>query len=141
MVIVKVVGLPKEIDMETYVVGPEDHGDSGRKTFKQLIMEDATYVKENGVEYSNPVRKVQKVMEGGGWQVTGRNQDVGNLTHFGYQILPKMLQEWCKGHNLQTARVETTPGMRKVSEMQNVSSLELVDIVQGGVRVTTSKKG
>ena len=57
------------------------------------------------------------------------------------QILPKMLQEWCKGHNLQTARVGMTPGMRKVSEMKNVSSLELVDIVEGGVRGTTSRKG
>ena len=59
-VIVKVVGLPKEIDMEKYCVGPEDHGGHGTKTLKQLIMEDATYIKENGVEYSNPVRKVQK---------------------------------------------------------------------------------
>ena len=44
-VIVKVVGLPKEIDMEKFLVGPEDHGGNGRKTLKQLIMEDATYIK------------------------------------------------------------------------------------------------
>ena len=37
-VIVKVVGLPKGIDMEKYHVGPEDHGGHGRKTLKQLIM-------------------------------------------------------------------------------------------------------
>ena len=44
-VIVKVVGLPKAIDMETFMVRPEDHGGSGRKTLKQLIMEDAMYIK------------------------------------------------------------------------------------------------
>ena len=65
-VIIKVVGLPKEIDMEKFMVGLEDHGGSGRKTLKQLIMEDATYIKENGVEYSNPVKKIQKAKEGGG---------------------------------------------------------------------------
>ena len=99
---------------------------------KQLIMKDSTYIKEIGVEYSNPARKVQKVTEGGGWKITGRKQDVGKLNHFGYQILPKMLQEWCKGHNLQTERIGMTTGMRKVSEMKNVSSLELVDILRGG---------
>ena len=49
--------MPKEINMETFMVGPEDHGGSRRKTLKQLIMEDAMYIKENGVEYSNPVKK------------------------------------------------------------------------------------
>ena len=44
-VIVKVVGLPKEINMEKYPVGPEDHGGHGTKTLKKLIMEDATYIK------------------------------------------------------------------------------------------------
>ena len=73
-VIFKVVGLPKKIDMETLMVGPEDHGGKGRKTLKQLIMEDATYIKESRVEYSNPVRKVQRVMEGGGWKITGMKQ-------------------------------------------------------------------
>ena len=37
-VIVKVVGLPKEIDMENFMVGPEDNGGSGSKALKQLIM-------------------------------------------------------------------------------------------------------
>ena len=114
-VIVKVVGLQKEIDMKKFLVGPEDHGGSGRKTLKQLIMEDATYIKESGVEYSNQVRKVQKANEGGGWLITGKKQDAGNLTHFGYQILPKMLQEWCKRHNLTTTRIGMNPGMSKVS--------------------------
>ena len=44
-VIVKIEGLPKEIDMEMFVDGQENHGGSCRKTIKQLIMEDATYVK------------------------------------------------------------------------------------------------
>ena len=114
-VIVKIVVLPKEINMDTFVVGPENHGGSGVRTIKQLIIEDATYIKEHGVEYKNPLKKLQKVVQGGGWKVTGRKQDTGNLTHFGYQVLPKVLQEWCKGHNLQSERVGMTPGMRKVN--------------------------
>ena len=64
----------------------------------------------------------------------GKKQEAGNLTHFGYQILPKMLQEWCKGHNLQTTRKGMTPEMRKVSEMHNVFSLELVEVISGGYK-------
>ena len=71
-VIVKIVGLPKEINMDTFIVGPENHSGSREKTIKQLIMEDATYVKENGVNYNNPVKQLQKVVEGRGWKVTGR---------------------------------------------------------------------
>ena len=92
--------------MEKHLVGPEDHGGHGRKTLKQLIMEDATYIKENGVEYSNPVRKVQRAKEGGGWLITGKKQGASDMTHFGYQILPKMLQEWCKVHDLKQTRYD-----------------------------------
>ena len=61
-VIVKIVGLPKEINMDTFIVRPENHGGSGVKTIKQLIMKDVTYVKENGVEYKN----LKKNTEGSG---------------------------------------------------------------------------
>ena len=76
-------------------------------------MKDVTYIKENGLEYKNPAKKLQNVVEGGVWQVTGRKQDAGNLTHFGYQVLPKLLQEWFKGHNIQSTRDGMTPGMRR----------------------------
>ena len=76
---------------------------------------------------------MQKAKEGGGWLITGKKQDAGDLTHFGYQIPPKMLQEWCKGHDLKKTRVGMTPGMRKVREMNNVSSIELVNVIDGGI--------
>ena len=76
-----------------------------RKKIKQLLMEETVYVKENGVEYKNPVRKVQKAAEGGGWQITRRKQESGNMAHFSYQILPHLLQGWCEGHNMSGARV------------------------------------
>ena len=59
---------------------------------KQLIMEEATYIKENGTEYKNPVKKVQRVRNGCGWQLTGKKQELSNLAHFGYQVLPELLE-------------------------------------------------
>ena len=56
------------------MVEPERHGGKESKTIKQLLTEDTVYVNENGVEYKNPVRKVQKATEGGGWQITGQKQ-------------------------------------------------------------------
>ena len=85
------MGIPKEIDIEEFMVEPERHGGKESKTIKQLLTEETVYVKENGVEYKNPVRKVQKATEGGGWQITGRKQESGNMAHFGYQILPHLL--------------------------------------------------
>ena len=41
---------------------------------KQLILEEATYIKENGTKYKNPVKKVQRVRNGGGWQQTGKSR-------------------------------------------------------------------
>ena len=75
-------------------------------------MEETVYVKENGVDYKNPVRKVQKAAEGGGRQITGRKQESGNMAHFGYQILRRLLQDWCEGHNMSGARVGIMSGMR-----------------------------
>ena len=62
-VIVKLVGIPKDINIEEFKVAPNRHGGKDYKTMKQFLMEDMVYVKENGVEYKNPVRKVQKAAE------------------------------------------------------------------------------
>ena len=63
----------------------------------------------------------------------GKKQDAGDLTHFGYQILSKMLQQWCKGHDFKQTRIGMNPGMRKVCDMHNVLSIELVNVVDGGL--------
>ena len=52
----KLVGIPKEMDIKEFMVEPGRHGGKEHKTIKQLIMEETVYVKENGVEYKNPVR-------------------------------------------------------------------------------------
>ena len=75
-------------------------------------MEETMYVKKNGVEYRNPVKKFQKAAEGGGWQITGRKQDTVNMAQFGYQILPRLLQDWCEGYNMTGARVGMMSGIR-----------------------------
>ena len=59
-VIVKLLGITKDINIEEFQVAPNRHGGKGYKIIKQLLMEETVYVKENGVEYKNPVRKVQK---------------------------------------------------------------------------------
>ena len=89
-------------------------------------------MKENGFEYKNPVRKVQKAAEGGGWKITGRKQESGNMAHFGYQILPHLLQDWCIGQNMLGMRVGMMSGMRRIHEMQTVSGVELIKVVKKG---------
>ena len=37
---VKIVGLPREMEVDNYSVQPKDHGGSEKITIKQLIMED-----------------------------------------------------------------------------------------------------
>jgi len=126
---IKIMGIPDEVDLEKYKVNPEIHGGEGDKSIRQLILEDVKYIKENGQEYKNPVRKIQRVEEGGGWQLTGRKHDKINLAHFGYQILPELLKEWCGAHNLSSARIGMIPGMRNIQVQQSVSNIEMVNIV------------
>ena len=85
---IKIVGVPGDINLDKYVIEPRNHGGQEDWTIKQLIMEEATYIKENGTKYKNPVKKIQRVRNGGGWQLTGKNQELSNLAHFGYQVLP-----------------------------------------------------
>ena len=131
-VIVKLVGIPKDIDIEKFKVAPERHGGKEYKMIKQLLMEETVYVKENGVEYKNPVRKVQKAAEGGGWQITGRKQESGNMAHFGYQILPRLFQDRCEGHNMTGARVGMMSGMKRIHEMQVVTGVKLMKVIKKG---------
>ena len=70
------------------------------------------YIKENGTEYKNPVKKVQRVINGGGWQLAGKKQELSNLAHFGYQVLPELLKEWCGTEKLSGAHIGMIPGMR-----------------------------
>ena len=71
---VKIVGVHADIDLEKFPVPPEVHGGTGWVTVKQLIMYEATYIKENGIEYRILVSKIQRMSEGGGWQITGKNR-------------------------------------------------------------------
>ena len=103
-------------------------------------MEETVYVKENGVEYKNPVRKVKKEAEGGGWQIKGRKQDSGNMAHFGYQILPHLLQDWCKGHNMSGSRVRMMSGMRRIHEIQTVTGVELIKVIKKGEEGMAAKE-
>ena len=64
--------------------------------------------------------------------ITGQKQDTGNMAHFGYLILPRLLQDWCEGHNMTGARVGTMSGMRRIHEMQTVSGVELMKVVKKG---------
>ena len=59
------MGIPEDVNIEKYVINPEVHAGNDEREIKQLIMEEATYIKENGTEYKNPVRKVQKMADGG----------------------------------------------------------------------------
>ena len=68
------------------------------------------------MEYSNSVRKIQRMSEGGGWQVTGKNQEAGNLTHFGYQILPELLKEWFGKNNMAGTQIGMIPKMSTTQE-------------------------
>ena len=52
------------------------------------------------------------------------------MAHFGYQILPRLLQYWCEGHNMMGALVGMMSGMRRTHEMQAVYGLELMDVVK-----------
>ena len=72
---IKIVRVPGEIDLDKYVIDPKNHGRRKENTIKQLIMEEVTYIKENGTEYKNPVKKVQRVINSGGWQVTVKNKN------------------------------------------------------------------
>ena len=57
------IGLPREIDVDSFMVQSEDHGGSKEKTIKKLILEDTFHIRQNGREYKNPVRKVQRSKE------------------------------------------------------------------------------
>ena len=48
---IKIVGVTGEIVLEKYVINPKNHGGREEHTIKQLIMEEAMYIKENGTEY------------------------------------------------------------------------------------------
>ena len=61
------MGIPEDFNLEKYVINSEVHGGNEEMMIKKLIMEEAIYIKENGMEYRNPVRKVQKMADGGGW--------------------------------------------------------------------------
>ena len=52
------------------------------------------------------------------------------MAHFGYQILPQLLQDWCEGHNMLGARVGLMSGMRKIHEMQAVTGVELMNVIK-----------
>ena len=54
---IKIVGVTGDIDLGKYVIDPNNHGGREERTIKQLIMEEATYRKENGTEYNTPVKK------------------------------------------------------------------------------------
>ena len=54
------------------------------------------------------------------------------MAHFGYQILPCLLQDWCEGYNMTGSRVGIISGMRRIHEMQTVTGLELMDVVKKG---------
>ena len=56
---IKIVGVPEDIDLDKYTIEPRKHGGREERTIKQLIMEEATYIKENGTEYKNPVKKIR----------------------------------------------------------------------------------
>ena len=63
---VKIVGMSRIIDMKRFMVQPEDHGVVEQKTLKQLILEYMHYIRENGREYKNLVRKMQRSNKGDG---------------------------------------------------------------------------
>ena len=115
---IKIVGVTGDIDLDKYVIEPRNHGGQEEGTIKQLIMEEATYIKENGTEYKNPVEKVQRIRNGGGWQLTGKKQELSNLAHFGYQVLPELLKEWCGSENLSGTHIGMIPRMRQTHEKQ-----------------------
>ena len=71
------VGMPRDIDAERLMVKPEDHGGVYQKTLKQMIIEDTYYFRDDGRQYKNTVRKVQRendkiyMRESGTWaQIT-----------------------------------------------------------------------
>ena len=57
-------------------------------------------------------------------------QDSSNLAHFGYQLLLKLLKEWCGMQRLHGKHIGMIPGMRNKQEKQAISSVELVKVVQ-----------
>ena len=42
--------IPEDVNLEKYAINPEVHGGNDERKIKQLIMEEATYIKENGTE-------------------------------------------------------------------------------------------
>ena len=60
----------------------------------------------------------------------GRKQEAGHMAHFGYQILPRLLQDWCEGHNMSGARVGMMSGMKRIQELQAVSGVELTKVIK-----------
>ena len=62
----------------------------------------------------------------------GRNQDTVNRAHFGYQILLRLLQDWCEVYNITEARVGMMSGMRRIHKMQTVTRVELMKVVKTG---------
>ena len=52
---IKIVGIPEYVNLEKYLINTEVHGGNEERTIKQLIMEESTYIKENGTEYRNQV--------------------------------------------------------------------------------------
>ena len=70
----------------------------------------------------------------------GQKKDTGNMAHFGYQILPRLLQDWCEGHNMMGARVRMMSGMRRIDKMQTVSGVKSMEVVKKGEERVVAKE-
>ena len=68
---------------------------------------------------------MQKSIEGGGWHLTRKKNDLENLEQFGRVTPPKLLQEWCDGKQLKGAKIGIISGLRTIGEMQKTSNLQL----------------
>ena len=57
-------------------------------------------------------------------------QELSNLAHFGYQVLPELLKEWCGTEKLSGTFIGMIPGMRQTNENKSAGSVDLVKVVQ-----------
>ena len=60
----------------------------------------------------------------------GKKQELSNVAHFGYQVLPELLKEWCGTEKLSGTRIGMIPGMRQTHERQIVGGVELIKVAQ-----------
>ena len=60
-------------------------------------MEKMVLINVNGTQDKKPVRKIKKVGDICGCNITGRKSEMDNLVHFGVQVMPKIIKKWCKG--------------------------------------------